>query len=109
MPEIDLLNDLKRSITLKSRIVSPKDVAINYLDRQAWPFHDEFYRALSLSQYRKMLIIAPRGHGMSEIFSHILPIWAYLNNHIVCILIVSKFKEMAYRSLGVIIYAFVCI
>ena len=102
----DLFADLRKSITLKSKIVSPKDVAVTYLDRQAWPFHDEFYRALSLTQYRKILIIAPRGHGKSEIFSHVLPIWAYLNNHNVRILIVSKAKEMATRSLGIIKQAF---
>lgn len=101
MPE-DLFKDLKRSIGIGDKLKTPKSIALNYLNRKAWKFHDEFYKTLDYKNYKKIVVIAPRGHGKSEVFGHILPIFVLLNNRNARILIASKAKEQATKLLGVI-------
>ena len=100
--EDDLRKDLFNEIKLKTKISDPREIASNYLGLGIWKLHDEFYRFMEDSSIKRLLIIAPRNHGKSEIFGHVLPIWAYLNNHNTRCLVVSKAADQAKKTLALI-------
>jgi len=98
----DFLTDLKKSVELKRKITDPRTVATHYLGHTMWKLHEELYKTVENTNLKRVVVIAPRDHGKSEVFTHTLPLWSYLNNRDVRILIAAKSKDQATKFLSVI-------
>lgn len=98
----DLIQELYRELKLKSKVINPREVAKYYLGLDIWKLHDEFYKLIENDDYNRVVIIAPRGHGKSSVFSYVLPLWAYLNNHNTRCLVTAKTADQAKKTLALI-------
>lgn len=61
------------------------------------PWHQEFWVRMIIRS-KRILILAPRNHGKTEVVSKILPLWLICKNRNIRILMVTKSVELARRS-----------
>ncbi len=88
---------------LKSRrIRDPRKVASDYLNLDIWGLHDRFYQVMENEDYKRIVVLAPRGHGKSQVWTHVFPVWSYLKNRNSRTLIAAKAKEQSVKLLSLI-------
>lgn len=98
----NLIDDLYKDLTTSINVKDPRRIARYYLNHAEWKLHNIFYNLIENEDYKHILVIAPREHGKSEVFTRVMPIWTYLNNRNSRILIASKSKDQATKQLKII-------
>lgn len=77
---------------------NPADLA-SFLGFKNNYHHLEWYSVLADSNYRKIIVLAPRNHAKSTCFSVVYPLWEVVRNRNVRIVIVSNSAEQSEQFL----------